>query len=304
MHEISYILVRLMAAIANLAKMGSARIRRVQAYVRSYIRSAENAGVEEFFVIPGGARRSRRMLWPTSSSAKRWLVAGSGLLLSAALVAQILPGPAAPATAIHGLVADGRAAPGGGAETARYAANLEQKLGTLAATIARDRAAALAPMRALREDHAAQIQKTERLAVALAQFSEEFSQKLARLQKVAERNAARLMAVDGAALAPRTASVTTAPRPATAPGILAPRGKRPPLRLAAIEYRNKAPAAVVLMHGRRRSLRKGDALAGYTVAEISVADRTLTLLETATGKHYVLVAGTNYVAEYGAHPQD
>ena len=277
---------RLLAALGNV---GIVCARHAQA--------AQSARVEEFFVIPRRARRMRLAPWPTSPSAKRLLVTGGGaLLLGASLVSQILPSASGTsATGTRDLAAERRTAPAGIAETGRYADDLEPKLAALAAAIARDRTAALAPMHAMRDDYAAQTRKIERLDGALARFSEEFSQRLSRTQKLAERNAARLMAADTGALATRAA---------TAPRSIAPRGKRPPLRLAAIEYRNKAPAAVVLLRGRRRSLREGDTLAGYEVSAISVAERALTLLETATGKRYVLVAGTNYVAEYGAHPED
>ena len=151
----------------------------------------------------------------------------------------------------------------------------------------------------MRGDYAAQTQEIERLGNTLAQVSEEFSQRLVRLQNLAERNAARLMAADAA---PPTAHVAhAAPPAARAARAAAPRG-RPPLRLAAIEKRGQQPVAVVLLHGRRHSLREGQALSGYQVAAISLAERALTLFEPVAGKHYVLVAGTNYVAEYDADP--
>lgn len=220
------------------------------------------------------------------------------MLLGTAIASLILSGfPQASAGSLgvtpHGLGAPRRAAPVATAETGRHAGDLAQKLADLAATIVRDKAAVLASMRALRDDYSAQTRKIERLEVALARFPEEFSERISRLRKLTERNAARLMAVD---------SAPPATRPATATRVA--RGARPPLRLAAIEYRGKEPAAVVLLNGRRRSVREGDALAGYRVFAISVAERALILAETATGKHYVLIAGTNHVAEYGAYPKN
>ncbi len=204
---------------------------------------------------------------------------------------------------------------GDAGETGNHAGDLTQKLADLSATLTRDRATAIA---SIRGDYSAQTRKIERLAATLAQRSEEFSRSLSRLRNLAERNAARLMAQDTAtpSAAPdatpgrRAGAAGRAPRAGRRPvgpsgttelvGRTPGAGRRRPLRLAAVEYRGQEPAAVVLLDGRRRSLHEGDALLDYRVSAISVAERALTLLEPATGKHYVLVVGTNYVAEYNA----
>ena len=309
-------MTRLIAAIFDMGDIGDIRgVRGVRERHAQGTRAARNARIEEFFVIP----RRARSLWPRSlwpwppQSAKRLLVAGGGLLLVAAAAVQMLLDPAGanagaatmgamqdPAqNSARGPAANRRTAPADDAD------GIEQKLADLSAAIAAERATALASMRG---DYAAQTQEIERLGNTLAQVSEEFSQRLVRLQNLAERNAARLMAADAAppaahvAHATRTAHVAhAAPPAARAARAAAPRG-RPPLRLAAIERRGQQPVAVVLLHGRRHSLREGQALSGYQVAAISLAERALTLFEPVAGKHYVLVAGTNYVAEYDADP--
>lgn len=109
---------------------------------------------------------------------------------------------------------------------------------------------------------------------------------VAEIDTRAQRHAARHLA-DGARQKVPASSVQLEPE----------RKQKPPFRLATVEYWDREPVGVVLLNGRKRSLKEGDAVMTYKVVNLSVAERTLSLYEAATGRHFVLEAGTNYVTE-------
>lgn len=122
----------------------------------------------------------------------------------------------------------------------------------------------------------------------LEQFTARVDATVAEIETREQRHAARHLALNAQQ---QVATPTAAVRLETE------RKQKPPFRLAAVEYWDREPVALVLLNGRKRSLKEGDAVMTYKVVELSVPERTLSLYEAATGRHFVLEAGTNYVTE-------
>ena len=130
--------------------------------------------------------------------------------------------------------------------------------------------------------------KTTSLEEKLEQFIARMDSTVASIETREQRHAARHLALDTAKPAKKAITeVQLEPQ----------RKQKPPFRLAAVEYWDREPVALVLLNGRKRSLKVGDAVMTYKVVELSVPERTLSLYEATTGKHYMLEAGTNYVTE-------